>query len=646
MANENEMNPSTPEPVEGQTAPTIPSPVQVAPGNDGIDRERKVVEDLSGMFETWETWREPYENMWEEVYRMYFSTQEKRKTSTRSTVTVPIVFQIIEAATPKIVNSLFGNGDEFFDIIPVDPADQSFADGIRTLLTFQLNQAEFMVKFVDFVKQLLMYGTSYFHVYWKVKREWVTKREPIRAPLTTGAGMMIDENHLTWKETREYAVVERRPEIEVLDILDVFPDPESRNENDARGVFVRSWMSLSDIKAMGKGQFPIFANTDSDKIIQDNQTFTESRQQRYSVRGLSTPPGKDLVEVVTFWGKYDLDGDGIQEKVQIVLANREVLLVARPNPFHHQQCPVVRCVFFPVPLEWFGMGLIEPVISNVHELWTLRRQRIDNINLILNRMWKVNSLADVDLDTLISTPNGIILTDTMDGVMPIETGDVTASAYNEANIVQADIENATAPRSIQGAPESGKLGRTAKGAQLIISQALEKYAVGTKLVEELAIKRVLKLVNALNKQFIDSDQQLQDAYGFLFKPVITEEIDPITGAPIQNVIPAQIERVEDLFVDIRFKMVGLSDMIGTEGKINQLTTIFGTFGPYLQPESIESILDKIVKLMGFDPNEINIAAVANKLGALQGNPVNPEQNAILGQVENNGTSAPAQPKGA
>lgn len=209
-----------------------------------------------------------------------------------------IVFQIIEAAVPKVVNAIFGSGEEFFDVIPVNPADQTFADGIKTLLTFQLNQAEFMIKFMDFVKQLLLYGTSYFHVYWKVKREWVVTRTPIREPLTVN-GFIIDENHLRWEEKREYKVVERRPEIEVLDILDVFPDPESRTENDARGVFVRSWMSLSDVKSMGQGQFPVFGNTNHEKLMGGDTNFAESRQARYSIRGLSTPPSKDLVEVLT-----------------------------------------------------------------------------------------------------------------------------------------------------------------------------------------------------------------------------------------------------------------------------------------------------------------------------------------------------------
>ena len=616
---DNQDQPIAAEPQEGQTAPALTGPIQIV--SQDFDPERKCVDDLVALMSNWESWRRPYETLWEEIYRLYFSSQDKRKTSTRSTITVPVVFQIIEAAVPKVVNSIFGSGEDFFDIIPVNPVDTDFADSIKTLLSFQMNQADFMIKFVDFVKQLLLYGTSYFHVYWKVKREWVTSRTPIREPLSVN-GMIIDPNHIRWEERREYKVTERRPEVDVLDILDVFPDPESRNESDARGVFVRSWMSIDDVKSMGKGQFPIFGNVDNPLLTDGDTQYAQSRQQRNSIRGLSAPSGKDLVEILTFWGKYDLDGDGIKEKCQIIIANRQVLLVARANPFHHQQCPVVRCVFFPVPLEWFGMGLVEPVINNVHELWTLRRQRLDNINLILNRMWKVNSLADIDLDTLISTPNGIILTDTMDGVEALVTPDVTASAYNEASTVQNDIENATAPRSIQGAPDSGRLGRTAKGAQLIIGQALEKFAVGTKLVEELGIKRVLKLVQGLNLQFIDTDEQLNEAYGFLF------------ATPMA---------VEDIRLDFKFKMVGISDMIGSEGKINQLTTLFGTFAPYLAPESIESIMLKIVKLMNIDPTEIHIAAVANALGALQGEPVNPEQNAIIGQTQQNGAAAPKTP---
>lgn len=592
------------------------SPIQLVAkeGLEAYDKQKKIIDELVPIFVKWQNWRQAYERIWEEIYRLYFSNQDKYKTPTRSAITVPIIFQVIEAAVPKIVNTIFGSGEEFFDLVATDPNDDAFAVQIKMLLTYQLTQADFMIKFVDFVKQLLLYGTSYFYVYWKVKREWVFSREPIRETPTIN-GFSLGEQ-IRWEEKREYKVVERRPEIDVLDILDVFPDPESRNEKDARGMFVRSWIPLSDVKEMGKGSYPVFANTENQALVSDDHNYAASRQIRSTIRGVSniSSGDKELVEVLTYWGYYDLDGDGIKEKVQIVIGNRNVLFVARQNPFHHQQSPVIRCVFFPVPLEWYGLGLVEPVISNVHELWTLRRQRLDNINLVINRMWKVNSLADVDLDTLVSTPNGIVLTDQMDGVIPLETNDVTSNAYTEAAIVQTDIENATAPRSIQGSPENGKLGRTAKGAQLIIGQALEKFAVGTKLVEELGIKRVLRLVHALNLQFIDDDEMLNQTYGVIFP-------EPM--------------RVEQLRTDIRFKMIGISDMVGTEGKVNQLTSFLGIGAQFLDPLSVESILKKIYELMGFNKDEIRLVGMANPQGQ-----VAPQiMQSILGQAGNQGTQA-------
>lgn len=597
-----------------ETDKYAPIQIKLKEGQSQEDAEKEILQHIVKVFEKRWSWRRAYEVLWQEIYRMYFSVQNTQKTFSRSNVTVPIIFQVIEAAVPKIVNTIFGSGEEYFDVIPIDPADQQFADSIKLLLTYQLSQADFMIKFVDFCKQLLLYGTSYFYVYWKVERDWVCTRTPVRK-------RRIIEGHdlgeyVEWNETKEYKVVRRRPEIEVLDILDVYPDPESRGDEN-QDLIVQSWTGLNQVKEMGKGQYPMFANTESPDLTADGaNTYIMSRQVRWATRNVATPNpvDKESVELLTMWGRYDLDGDGIKEKVQIIVANRKVLFVARGNPFYHQQCPVIRCVFFPVPLEWYGMGLVEPVMSNVRELWTLRRQRIDNINLAINNMWKVNSLADIDLDTLVSSPNGIILTDMMDGVEALEKNDVTGNAYNEASIVQTDIENATAPRSIQGSPDSGRLGRTAKGAQLIISQALEKFAVGTKLIEELAIKRVVKMMHQLNLQFIDQDEELNDVYGAIFPQ------------PVQ---------VEDLRTDIRFKMIGISDMIGTEGKINQLISYFGTFAPYFDGTTIEDIAKEVYKLQGRNPDEIRIMGIANPIPQGQ----NPTQQAIAGQTAIQGAQA-------
>lgn len=566
----------------------VPIQLIYKPDQDVLAAQLQFVEGHVNEFNKWESWRRPWENLWDECYKLYLNIVDIRKTPTRARTFIPAVFQVIEAAVPKMMTLVFG-ADEFFDVVASNVKKQPIADLIRMLLKYQLMQADFFLKFMDFVKQLMMYGTSYFYIYWKTERKWVWKRTPIKAPVKI-LGMELPIMKLVgWKEEKVYEKVENRPEIEVLDVLDVYPDPDARTEKSAKAVWVRSWMDLEQVKELGAGKYPVFDPENVKKIeCGSNKTFQESRQVRSSLRGLQTGyADKNQVEILTRWGLCDIDGDGIREEALIVIANRQYLLRAMPNPFHHQRRPVVRSVLFPVPLEWFGVGLIEPIIPLQHELNTIRRQRLDNVNIIINRMWKVNSFADIDLETLVSSPNGVILTDDMNAITALETDNVTQSAYDEAAIIQQDIDNATVPKSVQGTPDSGRLGRTASGAQMIIGQALEKFGTAAKMVEENAIKRSIRLFFELDKQFLDDDAALEP-YQFLFG--------------------GQTLAADMLHEDVQFQMKGISEMISKEAKITQITTFMGIFGPALAPESITELMKKMWKLMGFDPDEVNLVA--------------------------------------
>lgn len=597
-----------------------PIQIQAESPEEKMRKEQAIVDCLVSKFTDWDTSRKTRETTWQKIYRLYFSTQEQFKTQTRSGITIPIIFQIIESAVPKIANVLFAQGEDFFDVAPIDQNNGELvgkAEAIKRLLSTQLSKAKFFIKFIDFVKQIMLYGTSYMKVYWKVKRDWVWERVPNRK-MKTILGIPVGET-IEWQEKKSYKVVERRPEVETLDILDVYPDPDAQDDETSKGIFIRSWMNKDDLREMGQGKYPVYANTERDEIQGSEDTFVQSRSDRYAARGITNAntTKKDQVELLEFWGKYDVDGDGIKEEAHIVIANRQVLIKAQPNPFHHQKRPIIRGVLFPAPKEWYGIGLVEPVISEVHELNTLRRQRIDNINLVLNRMWQVNTLADVDLETLISAPNNIVLTDMMDAVKPLDTPDVTQSAYNEANVVQMDIERATVPPSAQGNTTSGQLGRTARGAQMIIGQALEKFGTATKLLEEMTLKELLTMFHQLNLQFIDDDEVLQD-------PFLYGELAQLQMTP------------EDIRADVKFKMIGISEMVGSEGKINQIVSFMGVFGKVLSPESITSLSQKVWTLMGFNKNEITLAGAQMVPGVE--NVVDPTVSAaIVGQAGNQGT---------
>src|SRR5579871_987393 len=142
---------------------------------DGM--EKSAVDKLMGDFIQRETWRKPYELLWWQIYLLFMSGQVASKTPTRTKIFIPICYQIIEAATPKLISFLSDN-DSQFDVKPVDIKEQQIADNVKRLLQDQLTKAQFNRKYEWFIKQLAMYGTSYFFVDWKVKWAWVWERTP------------------------------------------------------------------------------------------------------------------------------------------------------------------------------------------------------------------------------------------------------------------------------------------------------------------------------------------------------------------------------------------------------------------------------------------------------------------------------------
>ena len=620
-------NPSDQQTPAAAAQPALVSPIEykVGEGDATMQQQDELVSKHVSRYNSWATWRQSMQNVWYEIYQLFVASGSPSRVATRAKIVVPVVFQILESALPKIVNVLFGSPD-WLGVVSRSqnkPVDQRILDAKRDLLLYQLDMADYFTQFLIFLKQLLMYGTSYFQVYWKVKREWVHEATPIRQQQSY-MGTVTKENALTWEKQLVYKVVERRPCLEVLDIDAVYPDPDAKDMESGAGVYVRSLIALDEFKELCQGSYPMYANCQ--KVVETTQAVKDSDVvlQRKAARGTATPTPTsrgEMVELLTFWGREDLDGDGIREEVQLVIANKNVLVKAIRNPFEHQKRPIVRGVLFPVPNEWYGMGLIEPVIPLIRELNTIRNQNIDMNNLIINRMWKVNVNADVDLETLISTPNGIILTGDMDGVTPVGQDPIPQSPQEMSALIQADIDNTAVPKSIQGSPTSGALGRTARGAQMIIGQALEKFGMGSKLLEEAVIRKCLTMCDQLNAQFLDSDEVLLEFYGDLLS-------DPTAQVPIR-LTP------EEIRTQVSFKITGVSETITSEATINQLVAFTNTFkGLPFDWASVGQTMWKLMRINAPFPAPVEVAPAPLPT---EGQPVQ-GQDAVSAQVAQNGAS--------
>jgi hypothetical protein len=590
------------------------SPIQISAPEDAVTDDqtqesysmgvqKDIVSKHIGELIERENWRRAYELLWWQIYVSYMSGNVASRTPTRSKVFIPLVFQIIEIATPKLISFTSGN-DNLFDVEANDINEEQIAQNVKKLLADQFDQNEFDDKYETFLKQLLLYGTSYFWVDWEVRWQWKVSREPKTMTFVDDNG--VNQEKTTYEAKKRYEIAGRRPKLTVLDVLDVFPSQDHAEVDNQPSVMIRKFIDRDEFARICDSPQPYFGNKDMAMASGTSMKFQETRQWRKTARGeISTVKSKDI-ELVEVWGYWDLDGDGKEEPCQIVIANRQVVVRAVPNPFDHQEVPLVKVNFCKVPLEWYGIGLVEPILSLQNETNLVRRQRLDNVNLLINQMYKVLSTdTSIDIDKLQSSPSGVVLVDDMNNVQPLPRGDVTNTAYQDAQIIKQDMFDATVPASLTGNIDDMNGNKSGVGlgvAKVAIGQAMEKFATAAKAIENKGIKHVLRLFYMLDLQYLTNSQVIRAFYGHLFpEPAI--------------VTPAMIRTA----AGVNFKMTVLSEMIGRDQKVNQLSTFYTVAAPNLAPQSIDIILKQIYELMGFDSKDIRAAGLQPTTPQPQGN---------------------------
>ena len=240
-------------------------------------------------------------------------------------------------------------------------------------------------------------------------------------------------------------------EIVNVDFFDFWVDPRRADIDSARFVFHRDWMTQEELQnylevLRGRESGEVF-DLRWDELRNAGSNLSEGRWDRLSAVGFvpETDTGfwneddheearkGNLFEVLHYW----------ENNRHSVLVNRIALAYDGENPYwRHGKKPFVTTCYEPLPGEIYGMSAVQVIEHLQHELNTQRNQRLDNVSLILNRMWKVRRSADIQEQELVSRPHGIIHVDNPDDVTEFVMQNVASSSYQDEMLTKTDMENA------------------------------------------------------------------------------------------------------------------------------------------------------------------------------------------------------------
>lgn len=478
------------------------------------------------LFQHFSDYRAQYEEKAIDCFKKFVGYKEeteeeklarKMGESIRSNLHIPRTYQIVDTIRSRMVMSFFQRYP-YVEFIPQPSYQSRFsmqqaedkAQIASALVNEQLRKNNIVAKYHDYITSLLVFPKGYMGVGWRYEEEYIKKKAPVPEVIWTPFGPQYTGKN-TYQIVENLETVWDDNEIVNIDFFDFWPDPKGTCLDTCRAVFHREFMTFDEL--CNKLDFLRWLNegivyVDDYQMLWEAQgsTLERGKDWRMSEIGFSDS-GLDIFatfnqddfknkaefEILNYW----------EDNRHIITVNRAMVVYDGPSPYwRHRKKPFVAASYERLPGEFMGMSAVDIIADLQEEENTIHNQRTDNVNFVLNKMWKVRRGADVDESELISRPHGIIHVDRPDDVEELHVTDVAVSSFNQQNIIATMMENVLAtPPIIQGA--DSRSSKTATETLKQTGNAGMRFDVKIALFKSLDLKRLFMLMDMNNQQFID-----------------------------------------------------------------------------------------------------------------------------------------------
>ncbi len=442
----------------------------------------------------------------------------------RANLELPLAFQQIEPFVSAMSESTIAEAPILaFEGRNAD--DDATAEEITEFTQYQLEVGGFVPSYIQYLRNLGKYGTAVMKVIWETDVVEIENEveKPIMIPQMdpmTGQVVMVEGGMETVIEKEDFKRHDG-PRYLNQSLYDFFV-PRSASGPDVQKmewVIGRSYRGDEDIlnnpnytrnakRVKQLLEDAVRDETDARNGIKDVEK-RRAEEQKNPSQGSKKYDGQ--IEVLEYWGRWKVKKDDMQSiDALIVIAsiNDEwVLLRCDPNPLKFKFKPYIMSNDYSIEGEPYGYGELHHIKGLIEESTALRNARLDVANISLNRVWLVERQAGVNLRELYTAPNKIILTNDMNGVRPMDMGQVTPSSVNELARIDFDIQNTTEiinPR--QDVSNVGAaFGGTATGVNFLAAKTNLRLLTKARIQQETFFKPLAQMSNWYNRDLITDE---------------------------------------------------------------------------------------------------------------------------------------------
>ena len=337
---------------------------------------------------------------WKEYYAGTSKATDDRIAQGRSGLMPPWPATAVDNLVARFMLTIFGK-KPYFASEPLNKKSEQSSKINNDVLLWQQSRASFL---------------------WNIHRA-------IQSAATTGLGIL----KTGWDVEADNVLVEN------WDPLYFYYNPDCEDITKLRWCIFQSWHLKSDLQA----QSDAFEETTGEPLYNNLDDLAAAALPGTRANQFTAKEKEELVEVWEYWDKDR----------RILIGNEVTVILKTENPTKVKNEPgFIPAIIIPLIPKLDGImstSEIEAIEDYVSELATIKNQRMDNVNLILNPVWIRNTNVEITnedelhqlrpgLQIMVEADTTVDLTTVL---KVLEMPHVTSESYVEGNEIKQDIKD-------------------------------------------------------------------------------------------------------------------------------------------------------------------------------------------------------------
>jgi hypothetical protein len=460
---------------------------------------------VSNFYRTaWEWRQNSYHDkwdLWEGNYRnIYDPDITALKEDWQAKMFIPVTCTNVEVICAALQKVLLGK-EVPMGLKPREMGDRLQAELNTALLAYGIDRSGFTVQFNDAVREALIFGSGFLKWYWETKIDKRRINVPVKAGYMESALSVLKGQPQKpgsvkgYKQEVQDVVVRKGPKCEKVHIRDIFLEP---NSTDLQRVLHRQKIAYHELKSLSdQGYFDKGSVADL-LYIEEADDFEQDLEYIKGEEEIEDPklnrPKYDKQHTVwEYWGpiprkwiELELSDDSKKANDivpgKIMVASNKFFLASEENPYQCMEPPFVQMDYIRTG-QTYGTGVAQLIEGLQEEINEIRNLRVDNVNLVINKMFVVLEKKLVDTKEVRSMPGAIVrikgsdVDDARKAIYPVEMQDITQSAYRETFELERQIQEVTGANRVTtgSAGQVRDANQTLGGMELLQKSAADRF---------------------------------------------------------------------------------------------------------------------------------------------------------------------------